>query len=66
MNVRFKMINEGEIAILPLKEFEALVTKAQEADGDVGSGSNLIARALDAIDPPQASANAPDRENSLT
>ena len=44
MNVRFKMTNKGEIAILPRKEFEALAAKAREADEDV-STARLVARA---------------------
>ena len=37
MNVRFKMTNKGEVAILPRKEFEALAAKAREADEDVST-----------------------------
>ena len=44
MNVRFKMTNKGEVAILPRKEYEALVAKAQEAAEDVGT-ARLVARA---------------------
>ena len=44
MNVRFKMTNKGEVAILPRKEFEALAAKALEADEDVGT-ARLVARA---------------------
>ena len=44
MNVRFKMTNKGEVAILPRKEFEALAAKAREADEDV-STARLVARA---------------------
>ena len=44
MNVRFKMTNKGEVAILPRKEFEALAAKAREADEDVGT-ARLIVRA---------------------
>ena len=44
MNVRFKMTNKGEVAILPRKEFEALAAKAREADEDVGT-ARLVARA---------------------
>ena len=29
MNVRFKMINKGEVAILPREEFGALAAKAR-------------------------------------
>jgi Helix-turn-helix len=44
MNVRFKMTNKGEIAILPRKEYEALAAKAREADEDFGT-ARLVARA---------------------
>ena len=44
MNVRFQKTPRGEIAILPRKEYEALVAKAAEADEDVGT-ARLIARA---------------------
>ena len=44
MNVRFKMTNKGEVAILPRKEYEALAAKAREADEDIGTG-RLVARA---------------------
>jgi hypothetical protein len=44
MNVRFKMTNKGEIAILPRKDYEALAAKAQEADEDFGT-ARLVARA---------------------
>ena len=44
MNVRFKMTNKGEVAILPRKEFEALAAKAREADEDRGT-ARLVARA---------------------
>jgi hypothetical protein len=44
MNVRFKMTNKGEVAILPRKEFEALAAKAREADEDVDT-ARLVARA---------------------
>jgi hypothetical protein len=44
MNVRFKMTNKGEVAILPRKDYEALAAKAQEADEDVGT-ARLVARA---------------------
>ncbi len=43
MNVRFKMTNKGEVAILPRKDYEALAAKAQEADEDVGT-ARLVAR----------------------
>jgi hypothetical protein len=44
MNVRFKMTNKGEVAILPRKDYEALAAKAQEADEDIGA-VRLVARA---------------------
>ena len=44
MNVRFQKTPRGEIAILPRKEYEALVAKAAEADEDVGT-ARLVARA---------------------
>jgi hypothetical protein len=44
MNVRFKMTNKGEIAILSRKDYETLVAKAQEADEDLGT-ARLVARA---------------------
>ena len=44
MNVRFKMTDKGEVAILPRKDYEALAAKAREADEDVGT-AHLVARA---------------------
>jgi helix-turn-helix protein len=44
MNVRFKMTNKGEVAILPRKDYEVLAAKAQEADEDFGT-AHLVARA---------------------
>src|SRR5436305_14824746 len=44
MNVRCKVTNKREVAILPRKEFEALAAKAREADEDVGT-ARLVARA---------------------
>src|SRR3954451_10346166 len=44
MNVRFQKTPKGEVAILPRKEYEALVTKASEADEDAGT-ARLVARA---------------------
>ena len=44
MNVRFKMTDKGEVAILPRKHYEALAAKAREADEDVGT-ARLVARA---------------------
>ena len=39
MNVRFKMTDKGEVAILPRKDYEALAAKAQEADEDFGTAA---------------------------
>jgi hypothetical protein len=44
MNVRFQKTARGEVAILPREEYEALVTKAAEADEDAGT-ARLTARA---------------------
>ena len=44
MNVRFQKTARGEVAILPRKEYEALVAKAAEADEDAGT-ARLVARA---------------------
>lgn len=44
MNVRFQKTRRGEIAILPRKEYEALVARAAEADEDAGT-ARLVARA---------------------
>jgi len=44
MNVRFKKTERGEVAILPRKEYEALVAKAAEAEEDIGT-ARLVARA---------------------
>src|SRR5438067_12951153 len=44
MNVRFRKTSRGEVAILPRKEYEALVAKAAEADEDTGT-ARLVARA---------------------
>jgi hypothetical protein len=44
MNVRFKMTNKGEVAILPRKDYEALVAKARETDEDIGT-ARLVAHA---------------------
>jgi ribosome-binding protein aMBF1 (putative translation factor) len=44
MNVRFQKTSRGEVAILPRKDYEALVAKAQEADEDAGT-AKLVARA---------------------
>jgi ribosome-binding protein aMBF1 (putative translation factor) len=44
VTVQFKKTGKGEMAILPRKEYEALVAKAAEADEDVGT-ARLVARA---------------------
>jgi hypothetical protein len=44
MNVRFQKTAKGEVAILPRKEYEALVAKAAEADEDAGT-ARLVGRA---------------------
>jgi hypothetical protein len=48
MNVRFQKTARGEVAIMPRKEYEALVTKAAEADEDAGT-ARLVARARSEI-----------------
>jgi len=44
MTVQFKKTTRGEVAILPRKEYEALVSRAAEADEDEGT-VRLVARA---------------------
>jgi hypothetical protein len=44
MNVRFQKTARGEVAILPRKDYEALVAKATEAVEDEGT-ARLVARA---------------------
>jgi len=44
MNVRFQKTARGEIAILPRKDYEALVARAAEAAEDAGT-ARLVARA---------------------
>ena len=44
MNVRFQKTPKGEVAILPRKDYEALVAKAAEADENAGT-ARLVARA---------------------
>jgi hypothetical protein len=44
MTVRFKKTEKGEVAILPRKEYEALISRAKEADEDAGM-VQLVARA---------------------
>jgi len=48
MTVQFKKTGKGEVAILPRKEYEALVAKANEADEDAGT-ARLVARARNEI-----------------
>ncbi len=45
MNVRFQKTAHGEVAILPRKDYEALLAKAAEAAEDEGT-ARLVARAL--------------------
>jgi ribosome-binding protein aMBF1 (putative translation factor) len=44
MTVRFQKTPRGEVAILPRKEYEALVARAAEADEDAGT-ARIVARA---------------------
>jgi ribosome-binding protein aMBF1 (putative translation factor) len=44
MTVQFKKTGKGEVAILPRKDYEALVAKAAEADEDTAT-ARLVARA---------------------
>ena len=44
MSVRFKKIGTTEMAVLPRKEYEALVAKARETDENTGT-VRLVARA---------------------
>jgi hypothetical protein len=44
MTVQFKKTGKGEVAILPRKDYEALVAKAAEADEDAAT-ARLVARA---------------------
>jgi len=37
MNIRFQKTPRGEVAILPRKEYEALIAKASEVDEDKGT-----------------------------
>jgi ribosome-binding protein aMBF1 (putative translation factor) len=43
VNVRFQKTPKGEVAILPRKDYEALVAKAAQADEDAGT-ARLVAR----------------------
>lgn len=44
MSVRFQKTPKGEMAILPRKDYEALVAKAAESDEDAGT-ARVVARA---------------------
>jgi DNA-binding XRE family transcriptional regulator len=44
MNVKFQKTPQGEVAVLPRKDYEALIAKAAEADEDAGT-ARLVARA---------------------
>ena len=44
MSVRFQKTPRGEVAILPRKDYEALVAKASEADEDAGT-ARIVTRA---------------------
>ena len=44
MNVRFQKTSKGEFAILPRKDYEALLARAAEADENAGT-ARLVARA---------------------
>src|SRR5688572_1666825 len=48
MNVRFKKTGAGEVAILPRKEYEALLARANEAEEDAGT-ARVAARAREQI-----------------
>ena len=48
MTVRFQKTPQGEVAILPRKDYEALIVKAAEADEDTGT-ARVIARARNEI-----------------
>jgi uncharacterized protein involved in propanediol utilization len=48
MSVRFQKTPRGEVAILPRKDYEALVAKAAEAYEDAGT-ARLISRARSEI-----------------
>ena len=48
MNVRFQKTARGEVAILPRKDYEALVAKAAEVDEDKGT-ARLVTRGRDAV-----------------
>ena len=47
MNVRFQKTAKGEVAILPRKDYDALVAKAAEADEDAGDAPECIMKRVD-------------------
>jgi ribosome-binding protein aMBF1 (putative translation factor) len=48
MAVRFQKTPRGEVAILPRKDYEALIVRASEADEDAGT-ARVVARARNEI-----------------
>jgi ribosome-binding protein aMBF1 (putative translation factor) len=70
MNVRFQKTARGEVAILPRKEYEALVERAAEAAEDKGT-ARLVTRARNEIRagapvlPKQIVDRLADRENPV-
>jgi len=48
MGVKFQKTPRGEVAILPRKEYERLVARADEADEDAGT-ARIVARAKEEI-----------------
>jgi ribosome-binding protein aMBF1 (putative translation factor) len=48
MTVRFQKTPRGEVAILPRKDYEALIAKAAAADEDAGT-ARIVARARNEI-----------------
>jgi ribosome-binding protein aMBF1 (putative translation factor) len=48
MTVRFQKTPRGEVAILPRKDYEALIAKAAEVDEDAGT-ARVVARARNEI-----------------
>ncbi len=48
MTVRFQKTSKGEVAILPRKDYEALVARAAEAEEDAGI-ARIVARARQEI-----------------
>lgn len=48
MNVKFQKTPQGEVAILPRKDYEELVAKASEVDEDNGT-ARVVARARDEV-----------------